>query len=526
MSDHTTRHLLAVILIPFLLLTPELLQSGHPMPYRILWTWDAMICNARDAESFVKEYKTLIDFLAERDYNGLIIWGFLNGQRHSPVEAAREIARYGRRKGVRIIPGVGAGGYGGYFINSDHRFNLPGFLEENPTLRAVIRKTHTPDDYFLCLYQDESLEWLRNGAEWLANNFELGGVNIETNESFGMDVCDYAGEATVQEPNRLTYPTSFTDLTRAVPVIYEEIRQHHPDAWIIYATFWPPWWKREEDAWLLEKLPEDAIAQWNIELKVNEKSAPPPVEKNVALIHNLDWSYHLGAYSPTWGATGSRGFSPELHRAREFASNQRMNGVNGFVIGNGGSPSLPDNEINYIAYMEFSRSPDLTLDEFSGKFIGELYGQEAEPMVKKLMLDPFGDEIKECWEGWARLMYYNPGDSTVNLNLFGRPQKLNIRLQTASDTVVDQIEGRIHLAEKARTVANKSGQSRLEKMINIFREYQIIAELSQDPNLEPLRTNLGELSSTEYKRQMDYLWKMAKEMGLPVHIYKLSSFFE
>ncbi|MGB9587853.1 MAG: hypothetical protein ACPL7O_06685, partial [Armatimonadota bacterium] len=175
------------------------------MTYRILWTWDSWLCDPFDPDSYVSEYKQLIDFMAEWGYNGLVIWGFID-DRHGGEDSAKRIAGYGADKEIRIMPGVGAGGYGGFVMTPGHPYNLRTFVEKHPHLAAVLR--HNPQETtseWLCLYQEESLEWLREGAAWLAQNFEIGGVNIETNEMGCIDVCPRTDAANKNEPNRLKY---------------------------------------------------------------------------------------------------------------------------------------------------------------------------------------------------------------------------------------------------------------------------------------------------------------------------------
>lgn len=512
-----------VILISFLLCTAALLSlnctqesADHPMPYRILWTWDNMICNSLSTESYINEYKTLIDFLATWDFNGLILWGFLNDD-HGGIEAAREVTDYARQKGLRLLPQVGAGGYYGFYVHSDHEFNLNTFVEKHPHLQAEMRgQAVLHDEVFICLYQEQSLDWIRRGTRWLVENFPIGGVNIETNENRGIDTCRYAQQATAQEPNRLRYPTSYSDLVRAVPIIYNEVIKQMPDAWVLYATFKPPWWSRMEDAWLLEQLPAGAVAQWNIELEINTDSIPSPVKKNVALIHNLDWSYHLGAFSPTWGFSGFRCFTPELKRARTFAQNLYENGVDGFVIGNGGSPVMPDNEINYIAYMEFSRHPDMTIEEFSEQYIARLYGRNAEPLVRQLMLQPVTESMQEIYYAWAKRMFFY-GEETD----FGH-SRFSLRPAAISD--IDTLRHQIHLAQSAMTKAHTEGRKRLARIQQVLKEYVIIAELSRHPAMKTLIENEDSLPPEKDAVLMGQLWNIAASLGLPVELYKRSTF--
>lgn len=488
--------------------TTQATAGEHPMKYRILWTWDSWICNPDSAASYVQEYKKLIDFMAQWDYNGLIIWGFVD-DRHGGVEAAKEVASYGAKKGVRILPGIGAGGYEGYTITPNGPYNLTAFLKEHADLRAIPRGTDKPSPGFLCLYQPASVQWVRDGAKWLAETFEIGGVNIESNESGGIDNCPLAAEATRQEPNRLKYAASFSDMLQAVPPIYEEVRKKHPDAWITYATYQPPWWDRQEDAWLLKKLPADAIAQWNIELAPNNAKVLPPVKDNIALIHSGGWSYNLAPFPSRWAFTQYRCFYPNIAEVRKFSLNQLAAGVQGIVVGNVGSAEMPDNEIAYIAYLEFTRDPKMTVEAFSQKIIGKLYGEKAEPLVRQLMLaQPAAHQAAEpIWRPWAML-----------ISAGNRWNKLPV----AKPEVIEKLKGQIELARAAQAVATESGQQRLKTIIAVLEEYRIIAELSTKAEMATLIAGIDKMTEVERKVEYKKIVEILTAAGLPEGIYKYS----
>src|SRR2546421_12571012 len=103
-----------------LLLIPALpAKDAHPVPHRVLWTWDTWISDYdADGRSFLAEYKDLVDWMARRDFTDLIVWGFVDG-RHGGGAAAKEMARYAKSKGIRLSPRVSAdvgefGSYGGF----------------------------------------------------------------------------------------------------------------------------------------------------------------------------------------------------------------------------------------------------------------------------------------------------------------------------------------------------------------------------------------------------------------------------
>lgn len=446
-------------------------------------------------------------FMAEHDYNGLIIWGFLD-DRHGGAAAAKEVATYGKAKGVRILPGIGAGGYHGFNISQGTDLNLVTFLKSHPELRAVPRRGKQPSGEFICLYQPGTIQWLRAGSRYLAENFDIGGVNIETNESDGIDNCEHAAEATKQEPNRLKYACSFSDMVQAVPPIFEEIRKRDAGSWITYAVYQPPWWQRKEDAALLKRLPEDSIAQWNMELNVAENE-PAPVKNNISLMHSGGWSYHLAPWPATWAFTQYRCFYPNLEEARRFAANQVKLKTNGLVVGNVGSAEMPDNEIAYIAIVEFARNPEMSMEEFSKQFIGKLYGQKAEPMVLQLMMNQpqVHRRLEGVWRSWTRMMY-------------GREK--SVKLASARPEDIDRLKAQVELARKALAVASEGGQKRLKTIIGVLEEYRIIAEMSESAELAPLREDRSQMAGPALSELYQKLIDIAKREGLPDEIYRYS----
>ena len=98
--------------------------------YRILWTWDyctlwddSYFARGRGAYGpnqrrpyFLEDYKRMVDFGAAHRFNGIIIWGALRAHQGGE-EQLKELARYGKQKGVRILPGCGIFSYGGVYYD-------------------------------------------------------------------------------------------------------------------------------------------------------------------------------------------------------------------------------------------------------------------------------------------------------------------------------------------------------------------------------------------------------------------------
>lgn len=469
---------------------------------RILWTWDFWVAPEPGHDCFVESYTRLIQWMAGAGYNGLILWGFLDS-RHGGIPAAREVAACGAKLGVRVMPGIGAGGYHGFSISPGMPYNLDDLLAKRPDLRAEPRIGGGPNPNAACLYHPDFVEWLRQGTAWLAENFEIGGVNIETNEMVWIDNCEKAAQATRAEPNRLKYAASFSDLAIAVPVIHQELKSRIPDAWTTYATYEPAWWHRQEDAHILGGIPAEAIAQWNMEMDVSP-GASPPVPHNISLIHSGGFSCESYAFPPLWGFTQYRCFRPEVRLAKRFMDNQRSLGVEGFVLGAAGPATMPDNEINYLACTSFADNPDQSVDAFLDERLPELYGPKAAPSVKRLMLGQ--PEVQAlCDLNWKRIA------EVVFWGKYWSPIVPN------PDKSVPALEGQIALAEEAIASASPEGVSRLQKVLDILREYLAISQLCGDPALQSIPYIEGKPDVSPEVRQM--VTGMLLEAGLPSDVY-------
>src|SRR5262249_37880267 len=101
------------------------------LKYRIFWTWDHSTNWAlgteglqengaenpymKPPEAFLRDYKKVVDYMSDHKLNGLIIWGFLR-DKHGGVKSAQELVQYAHERGVRILPGIGSSGFGGFFF--------------------------------------------------------------------------------------------------------------------------------------------------------------------------------------------------------------------------------------------------------------------------------------------------------------------------------------------------------------------------------------------------------------------------
>jgi hypothetical protein len=458
----------ARLLTVLLLLAPQA-RPEHPVRQRALWTWDTWICDYDpQGRSYLSEFKDLIDWMARQEYTDLILWGYIDG-RHGGEASAKELARYARTKGIRLSPGVSTdigafGAYGGFALGiPDHPFN------DEVQVRAMA-PTKRPGERNLCYARPENRDWLRRGTEWLLDNFEVDGVNVEVAEG-GIGCGCAECKARLKAQGGTTGGASFSDLELCIPIVSDVFRQKRPEGLLSYAAYDPPWWKQQPQATeMLGRIPESAVAQWNLEQQLNEQ-APSPVKHNLGLIHEGGTSYHLRHRQPvSWAFTQYRGFNPRLEPIRQFCINLRKMKLDGFVVGNVGSPKCPDNELAYLAFIDFSRNPALTLDDFYKKRLPELYGAEVaddvrtlfqrQPAVQQLAY-PFWRAYNGSWTGDAR---------------------------PAAKALAEQIA----LAKSIAAKASADGKRRIDALLQVLGEYRIICDLAVI-DVSATRSRLAEL---------------------------------
>jgi hypothetical protein len=429
----------------------------HPVRERLLRTWDTWICDYdAPGRSYLQEYKDLVDWMARHEYTGLVIWGFVDG-RHGGEASAKELARYARTKGIQLIPGVSTdigadAAYGGFARGiKDHPYN------DEVQARAM-EATRRPGEQNICYARAENREWLRRGTEWMLDTFDVDGVHLEVAEGGIRCGCaDCAQRDRLQ--GGLTGGAGLSDLGLRVPIVAEVFRRKRPDGLLTYAVSGPPWWKQKPEALeVLKSIPETAAAQWSFELELRE-SAGSPVKRNLALLQGGGSAYHLRRREPpAWAFTQYRCFYPKLADIRRFCGHVRTMKLDGFVVGNVGSPKCPDNELACLAFIDFSRDPQMSLEAFYRQRLPELYGDQAAGDVRKLY------EAQRAIHEKA-LPFWIHYDGSWKAE----------GAKEAARGMADQLA----LARAASAKASADGKRRLDAIIPILDEYRIICEAAE-----------------------------------------------
>jgi hypothetical protein len=367
-------------------------RQSPALPYRLLWTWDhstnwyleqvglqeigAMNYYAKPEEGFLADYCRLVDFMSLHRIGGVTIYGFLRDN-HGGVEAAQALCRYANERGVRILPGVGINAYGGIYWEGSHRYNLTTWLRQHPELQAIRGQPvafHIPDFPKLwfpethysdtaCPSKPENARYHEEAIRWLAETFEIGGINFETGD-YGVCHCaDCAARRTADET------WSLRDIALLYPRLFEAARQSRPDLWLVSEAYWDNILNLDALA-PLAGLPEDAIYQFCInrsywpKLKANltrEYVSRLPRPKNVVRTHmGTQWNHER--------------YELVASRFAEMMLLLQATGMQGATIFSEVGAFSVVNEINYLAFARFGYQADLTWEKFVADDLGPLLG--------------------------------------------------------------------------------------------------------------------------------------------------------
>jgi len=344
---------------------PDLHVIENPVfKYRWFWNWDSRThwVRAPDRKLLTRHANGwyphaygngrelfLLDFAAEHHINGVIVWGFLRDE-HGGVEAAKELCEFASKRGVRIMPGVGPNQYNGFYYQGDHKFNSITWAGDRPYLRALgpTEGFNRPEPIptTLCLLKKENQSWLRDGVNWMYDNFAVGGFDVETSESW---VCQCEDHKRLQRG-----PHRFGDVELAQRIIMEEVRKRDPQSWIVLNPYdHQGGYSKEQLSKLVEAMPE-SIVLW-YERRAADHKGKYPGKRNIQ---------HLG-----WAPRGYENPNPSLEAYKASLENAWRNEVDGVMLHGEGGAYLPNFETVYLAFSALAWNPKMGLDSLEDRIL-------------------------------------------------------------------------------------------------------------------------------------------------------------
>lgn len=383
--------------------------------YRILWTWDlgsnwdisrgSKILGSsgknfrRDA--FLGDYKRMVDYASAHHFNGIVIWGALRAHDNG-VAQFKELVKYGREKGVRIMPGVSAFSYGGVFYDptgdvsfgvdrkfGSHPYSLNTWLTKHPEFASVDKNGKPypfgPMNILACPSRPENLEWFKEALSWLYDEFDIDGIQVEVGD-YSVCHCPLCEERRTNRTIKRDY--SVEDMTNTYTAAYEVSKAKKKDAWVIcetYSGFTYPKEVAVDGNWQsmpvgdrkkLTALPDGAILQWAADRAIGGYATEYWADDLYTPKNDNILRVHAGSQ---YSALGMGDWAVEL--IWELVSEARKKDINGVSIFGEDSFVAPPNEANYLAFEEAcglgKENNELSLEKFYSDTLDPLYGGQG-----------------------------------------------------------------------------------------------------------------------------------------------------
>ena len=335
---------------------------------------------------FADTFQKVVDFQADHKLNGLIVWGFINDA-HGGLTTAQSVSKYAKDNGVKILPGIGTMGYGGFYFGGNHPFNINTFLSRHPQVRLMVQADGKDTPGTPCPSDPVFQQWLRDGAEWYFTTLkDIGGVNLEHGDFFQCHCPRCKVQRSLPE-NDQNYHWDM--MASQVPVIQKGLAIN-PDLWYSYACY---------DSYnsalmsnppkFLGQFPKSAITQWTYTKMIADPilnpagswplSLRPPTGTNhsVGLLHQgshwdvkRQWWGESAKSDVAFGGTYSL-VSDLIQQTCHRAIADQTEGLQ--IVGQIGAAS-PQNELNYLALEAFSWNPQLDYQTWIDQELAPLYG--------------------------------------------------------------------------------------------------------------------------------------------------------
>ena len=381
------------------------------LTYRTFWTWDHStnwelsqigqqeigVFNpyGKPPDGFLRDYCRMVDFCSQNRIAAVVIYGFLRDC-HGGVAAAQALCRYATERGVRILPGIAIGSYGGVYWEGNSPWNLANWLRANPQHAATLERgvgfqiadlafplNFPKSDYTLsaCPSAPETIRWMEDGVQWLTETFDIGGINIEAGD-YGVCGCercqlrrDNPAEAARRAQTHGDY-WSHTDMAENFPRLYARAKAIKPDLWIYSEIQWDN---------LLDpvaheaqrRLPPGGIYQHTTNRTywgrirqglTRDYVASLPTQPNVLRCQ----------FACQWnGDERTERYALNAQVFGEMARVCDRTGMDGLTIWGEPSPYHATVELSYLAFARFSWNPRLAWEDFLRDTAAPLLGGAA-----------------------------------------------------------------------------------------------------------------------------------------------------
>ncbi|PPE78073.1 hypothetical protein C3941_20570 [Kaistia algarum] len=387
------------------------LRGAPGLAYRAWWTWDHStnwelsqighqeigVFNpyGKPPAGFLADYKRAVDFASRNRIAAIIIYGFLRDS-HGGIAAAQELCRYANERGVRILPGIAVGAYGGVYWEGEHRYNLSTWLRGHPDIGSTLEKgvgfqiadldfplAFPRSDYTVaaCPSRPETMEWMTEAVAWLAETFEIGGINIESGD-YGVCGCERcrARRGEREDGSRRSGDLeswSYADMADNFPRLMEAARGKRDDLWLFCELQWDNLLDPGAHG-ALAGMPQGGIYQHTLNRSYWNRLNAELTRADVARLPTRTNILRC-QFASQWN--GDRRTERYAFNGRSFAEMCRKAadvGMQGLTVWGEASPYLATTELSYLAFGRFGYDPDLSWETFLAEDAAPLFGGLAE----------------------------------------------------------------------------------------------------------------------------------------------------
>ncbi|MGB3375736.1 MAG: hypothetical protein WBA87_11470 [Microbacterium sp.] len=369
------------------------------LEHRTFWTWDHSsnwdlaqigvqetgVFNpyGKPPAGFLRDYRAMVDFCSRHRIGAIVVYGFLRDS-HGGIEAAAQLCQYANERGVRIVPGIAIGAYGGVYWEGDHPTNLATWLRSEPEHSASLHSgvgfaiddlafplSFPRSDYTAaaCPSDPATLAWMQDSVAWLAETFEIGGLNVESGD-YGVCGCD---RCVVRRGVIEGESWSHDDLVANFPPVAQAALAVRDDLWITCELQWDNLLNPDEHRHT--GLPDGPIYQHTVNRGYLDRVARELTSEHVA-----DLPYRRSALRLHLGSQWNGDDRTERYAfvAADFARAARIahrSGMQGLTVWGEASPYTGANELNYRAFSYFGlRGERATWSEFEADVLHPLLG--------------------------------------------------------------------------------------------------------------------------------------------------------
>ncbi len=356
--------------------------------YTLFWTWDHRMQWSGDAnlslpageagpylkssETFLNEYKCLIDYASQRQIDAVIVAGMLR-KSHGGVRAAKKLIDYGRKRGVSVLPSAGTGSYDGFVVQTDDHYCLSSWLERHPQLAAIdpAGKPYTRQNapaLYLCSSKEENQQWLKQGTQWLIDKLEPEGIFLSHGR---LEVC-HCSSCKRSRDSLEGSDEIFKEFANLTSPMLQAVQGCGGNLMVICASE-----AVVDRATYTNTIPLQyfaSLASFSWELSLQSLKAWPAGNTARRGKHLGQLHHSISEPNSSFGVGDFHRRQLLLDEIRSACRHAHGDSLSGLILNGEMGIHSVSNELNYLGFSAFCRDPQLTWEAFAVQHLSPGFG--------------------------------------------------------------------------------------------------------------------------------------------------------